>query len=177
MLTVTRLARSCGLSRSTVLYYESIGLLKPAPRSAGNYRQYGTRELDRLRQICVYRDAGLKLQDIRTIMSRPANDAASVLKRRVTELNSEIEKLREHQRSILRLLGAGKLFGAKQMINKEKWVQVMKAAGFSEEAMRRWHAEFEKAAPAEHQEFLEFLHIPVQEIETIRDWSRKAGTA
>jgi DNA-binding transcriptional MerR regulator len=36
-LTVTRLAKSCNLSRSTVLYYESIGLLT---------------------QICSYRDAG-----------------------------------------------------------------------------------------------------------------------
>jgi hypothetical protein len=40
--------------------------------------------------------------------------------------------------------------------------------------MHRWHAEFEKAAPAEHQEFLEFLHIPAAEICTIRDWSRGA---
>jgi len=37
-LTVTLLARACGLSRGTVLYYESLGLLKPVRRSAGNYR-------------------------------------------------------------------------------------------------------------------------------------------
>jgi MerR family transcriptional regulator, thiopeptide resistance regulator len=176
-MTVTRLAQSCGLSRSTVLYYESIGLIKAPLRSAGNYRQYGSRELDRLRQICVYRDAGLKLQDIRTIMSRPGNDAASVLKRRVTEINTEIGKLRDHQRAILKLLGAGKLLGANRMINKDKWVEVMKAAGFTEDAMKRWHTEFEKAAPAEHQEFLEFLHIPAAEIQSIRDWSRKGAKA
>jgi hypothetical protein len=38
--------------------------------------------------------------------------------------------------------------------------------------MRRWHVEFEKAAPAEHQEFLEFLHIPAEEVTRIRAWSR-----
>ncbi len=32
-LTVTQLARACGLSRTTVLYYESAGLLKPARRN------------------------------------------------------------------------------------------------------------------------------------------------
>jgi hypothetical protein len=39
--------------------------------------------------------------------------------------------------------------------------------------MRRWHAEFEKSAPQEHQEFLEFLHIPEQEVTSIREWSRE----
>jgi len=59
------------------------------------------------------------------------------------------------------------------MITKEKWVSIMKAAGFTEEDIHRWHAEFEKAAPNEHQEFLEFLNIPAEEIRSIRDWSRK----
>ena len=36
MLTVSRLARTCGLRRGTVLYYESNGLLTPARRSAEN---------------------------------------------------------------------------------------------------------------------------------------------
>ena len=42
--------------------------------------------------------------------------------------------------------------------------------------MNRWHAEFEKHAPAEHQEFLEFLHIGADEITKIREWSRKGAT-
>ncbi len=61
MLTVSTLARACGLSRSTVRYYESIGVLKPAGRTSGNYRRYGDREMARLRQICVYRKAGVSL--------------------------------------------------------------------------------------------------------------------
>lgn len=61
------------------------------------------------------------------------------------------------------------------MITKEKWISIMKAAGFSQEDMNRWHSEFEKMAPEEHQEFLEFLHIPAGEIDTIRQWSREAA--
>jgi hypothetical protein len=57
------------------------------------------------------------------------------------------------------------------MVTKEKWVEVMRSAGFTEEQMRRWHMEFEKSAPAEHQEFLEFLHIPAEEVASIRTWS------
>jgi hypothetical protein len=47
----------------------------------------------------------------------------------------------------------------------------MRAAGFSEADMKRWHVEFERSAPEEHQEFLEFLHIPKEEIASIREWS------
>jgi hypothetical protein len=54
------------------------------------------------------------------------------------------------------------------MITKDKWVSIMKGCGFSEEQMHRWHVEFERAAPEEHQEFLEFLHISGGEIATIR---------
>lgn len=61
------------------------------------------------------------------------------------------------------------------MITKDMWVAIMRAAGFSEDAMNRWHVEFEKAAPAEHQEFLEFLHIPTDQIAGIREWSRKGS--
>jgi hypothetical protein len=49
----------------------------------------------------------------------------------------------------------------------------MSGAGFSNEDMWRWHSEFEKSAPQEHQEFLEFLHIPADEITTIRERSRQ----
>jgi MerR family transcriptional regulator, thiopeptide resistance regulator len=175
MLTVSKLARRCGLSRSTLLYYESIGLLGPAARTPANYRRYGAADLRRLEQICVYRDAGLKLEDIRSILDRRETGAGAVLKRRLIELNAEIERLRGHQQAILKLLknsGVGRM----EVNTKEKWVSIMKASGFSEADMHRWHAEFERAAPAEHQEFLEFLHVSGEEIRTIREWSRKAVT-
>jgi MerR family transcriptional regulator, thiopeptide resistance regulator len=172
-LTVTRLARACGLSRSTVLYYESVGLLQPARRTGGNYRMYGDRDLARLRQVCVYREAGLTLADIRAILDRPRSDAAAVLQRRFVEIGAEIETLRARQREIARLLEGTQKLRRMKMVTKQKWVEVMQNAGFTEEQMRNWHKEFEKAAPSEHQEFLEFLHIPADEVNRIRQWSRE----
>ncbi|HWQ54708.1 MAG TPA: MerR family transcriptional regulator [Bryobacteraceae bacterium] len=172
MWTVSKLARRCGLSRSTLLYYESVGLLPPPSRTDGNYRRYGEEDLRRLERICVYRGAGLRLEDIRGILDRPDSDASSILQRRLGELNTEIETLRAHQRSILKLL-RNKDLRSNEVVTKEKWVSIMKASGFTEADMKRWHAAFESSAPAEHQEFLEFLHIPAQEIASIREWSRK----
>ena len=171
MLTVTKLARRCGLSRTALLYYESIGLMRPPQRSGGNYRCYGDADVRRLLQICAYRDAGLKLEDIRQILDRTGGDAFAVLKRRLMELDAEISALRAHQQAILKLLESKTLRKAK-MITKQKWVSIMQGCGFSSEQMHRWHAEFERSAPEEHQEFLEFLHIPAEEIKTIREKSR-----
>lgn len=172
MWTVSQLARAAGMSRTALLYYESIGLMRPPVRTRGNYRAYGERDRQRLLEIRAYRDAGLKLEDIRAILSHPTGDAATVLQRRLMELDGEIRTLREHQAAILKLLRHRGLRRG-QMITKEKWVSIMSACGLSEEQMHRWHMEFERSAPAEHQEFLEFLHIPAAEIATIREKSRK----
>ena len=174
MFTVTKLARQCGVSRTSLLYYESIGLMPPPQRSGGNYRCYSESDAERLRAIRAYRNAGLTLDDIRAILktrSVRGGDASQVLKRRLVELDAQIDALRAHQQAILRLLGNKALLKA-DMITKEKWVSIMKSCGFSDEQMHRWHAEFERSAPAEHQEFLEFLHIPAVEIKTIREQSR-----
>ncbi len=172
-MTVSTLARAAGLSRSTVLYYESVGLLRPAKRTQANYRMYGEQELERLRQICVYRSAGLTLEDIRTILRQPASDYAAILQHRLARLGEEIERLRDHQQAIARLLQSSGKLRRKVMITKHKWSEIMRDSGFSEEDMHRWHAQFEQSAPTEHEEFLRFLHIPEPEVQSIREWSRK----
>jgi len=171
-MTVTALARRCGVSRSTLLHYESLGLLRRPPRTAGNYRAYGEQDAARVQQIGVYRNVGLGLSAIRGLLGRPDSDAAAVLQRRLVEIDAEIETLRGHQRAILRLLRRSHTLRRYQMLTKDKLVSIMRAAGLTEDDMDKFHREFEKAAPAEHQEFLEFLHIPADEIAKIRECSK-----
>jgi len=173
MLSVSQIAKRFGLTRTTILYYESCGLLKPGHRTSANYRLYGEKEARALEQICLYRSVGLSVSNIRVMLANPETEVAALLRRRLQELDSEIGRLREHQRVILRLLQSKSILRRTKNMTKDKWVSIMKAAGFSEDDMRRWHREFEKAAPDDHNEFLAYLHIPVAEIKTIRDWSRK----
>jgi hypothetical protein len=60
-------------------------------------------------------------------------------------------------------------------MDKQKWVSIMRAAGFADDDMHRWHKEFERAAPEDHQEFLEYLKIPKGEIQRIRAWAKESG--
>jgi DNA-binding transcriptional MerR regulator len=174
-MTVSMLAERCGLSRSTLLYYESIGLLRQPPRTAGNYRAYGDADLQRVQQIGRYRKMGLSLAAIQTVLDQPRGGAATVLERRLADIDAEIDTLRGHQRAIVRLLKKWRTLRSTAMMTKDKWVAIMRSAGFTEADMRRWHAEFEKAAPGDHEAFLEFLHIPPHEIGKIRESSRDAG--
>ena len=173
MLSVSQIAKRFGLSRTTILYYESCGLLKPGHRTSANYRLYGDKEARVLEQICLYRSVGLSVSSIRAMLANPETDVAALLRRRLQELDSEIGRLREHQRVILRLLQTRNILRRTKNMTKDKWVSIMKSAGFSEDDMHRWHREFEKAAPEDHNEFLAYLHIPAAEIKTIREWSRK----
>ena len=173
MLSVSQIGKRFGLSRTTILYYESCGLLKPAHRTRANYRLYGEKEMRVLEQICLYRSVGLSVSSIRTMLSNSESNVASLLRRRLKELGSDINRLRDHQRVILRLLQRKNILRRTRNMTKDKWVSIMKAAGFSEDDMHRWHREFEKTAPDDHNKFLNYLHIPVAEIKSIRDWSRK----
>lgn len=57
------------------------------------------------------------------------------------------------------------------MVTKERWVEIMRAAGLSDQDMKNWHQQFEKMEPEAHQEFLESLNIDSEEIKSIRNWS------
>ena len=54
------------------------------------------------------------------------------------------------------------------MITKDRWVEIMRAAGLSDDDMWNWHNQFEKLEPDAHQEFLESLGIDAEEITAIR---------
>jgi DNA-binding transcriptional MerR regulator len=175
MLTASKLARRFGMSRTALLYYESIGLMRPAARTEANYRCYGEREVRRLEQIRAYRDAGLALADIAEILDGSGTNAARVLERRLTELQAEIERLRNHQRVIVELLRIQDSLERVDKMTKDRFVSILRAAGLGEAEMMRFHSEFERSAPEEHQEFLEYLQIPAGEIEGIREASRKGA--
>lgn len=69
MLTIGKLGEAAGVKVPTIRYYEQVGLLPPAERSAGNQRLYGKATLDRLRFIRHARDLGFPLEAVRDILS------------------------------------------------------------------------------------------------------------
>lgn len=174
-LTLGQLGRRVGLARSSLLHYETRGLLTPAGRSQAGYRLYGVAELERLREICRLRDAGLSLADIHALLATTrANHTgpAALLEKRLLELSQAIEGIREQQRQLARLLASPAFQQQGKRWNKNAWVALLRQAGFDDAAMHRWHAEFERDNPKGHADFLKSLDIAPKEIATIRRWSK-----
>ncbi|BBM64326.1 MerR family transcriptional regulator [Vibrio alfacsensis] len=167
MLTVTQIAKQFGISRTTVLYYEKEKLLIPAFRSENGYRWYGEKEIKRLEAITSYRSYGVPVSSIRTLIDRDGESQAQILKDHFNELEREIQNLRAQQKAVVLLLQEPSLLEEK-IVNKERWVEIMVAAGFTDTDMVKWHQKFEELEPNEHQKFLESLGISGEETAKIR---------
>lgn len=174
MHTVGQLSKRFGLSRSTLLYYDRIGLLSPSGRSIANYRLYSDGDLRRMERICIYRDAGLPLDVIIRLLHDGGDSVSDVLERHLQKLNQEIARLRHQQHVIARLLGDAQVLQGSRSLTKEQWVALLASTGLDEEGMRKWHVEFERSFPEAHQDFLESLGIPKEEIVLIREYSATA---
>lgn len=122
--------------------------------------------------ILAYRSYGVPIREIATILDRDEDiEQERILRNQFASLEQEIQKLHQQQKAIVLLLEQPALL-EQQMVNKERWTDIMKAAGFDGEAMKNWHKQFEKMEPEAHQEFLESLSIDKEEIRQIRAWSR-----
>ena len=169
MLTIGKLARKFDLSRSTLLYYDRIGLLKPSGRTPANYRVYTPGDARRLEKICLFRRAGLDLKTIAATLAASESSLAGILELQVDRLNRKIQDLRRQQHLIVGLLkeiGRGDL--PVKVIDKQSWVRLLESAGMDEKAMGDWHRAFEQLSPEAHQHFLESLGIPPVEVRAIR---------
>ena len=168
MYTISKIANRFGLSRSALLYYDTIGILSPSGRTRSNYRVYAEPDLERLQKICMYRNAGIPLKKIKQILDTSSSNTATILEERLHTLNTEINQLRQQQTVILKLLETAALQKSARTLDKKTWVRILSATGLSEADMDRWHREFEAKAPEAHQDFLESLGLTPAEIQTIR---------
>ncbi len=172
MFTVGQVAKKYALSRSTLLYYDSIGILEPSGRSESNYRLYSDSDLEKMDRIILFRSAGLSLESIALLIEKQGSELDATLEQRLNSINSEIQGLRNQQKVILKILKVENLERNTRIITKETWVALLRAAGLDETGMKNWHIEFEKTAPEGHQDFLESIGLEKDEIKSSRDWSK-----
>ncbi|NMA82866.1 MAG: MerR family transcriptional regulator [Epulopiscium sp.] len=94
--TVQKLAEIAGISTRTLRYYDEIGILKPARINSSGYRIYSSKEVDRLQQILFYREFGMKLEEIKEIITSSNFDQTKALRHhheKLLERRNQIELL------------------------------------------------------------------------------------
>jgi len=136
--SISPLARACGLSRSTLLYYDRLGLLKPSGRTGSGYRYYTDADQRRLERIGHFRQAGLTLKEIRAVLSSGGKPGTRLLETRLRETVENIVGLKKQQRllgGMLRQVAAGKgppswtwSFGSRCWMPRE-WTRMRAAVG------------------------------------------------
>jgi hypothetical protein len=98
-----------------------------------------------------------------------------MLQRRLLGFCAEIERLRERQRLLARLLALAEFRNGAVHGDRKAWVDLLRRAGFDEPEMTRWHVEFELDDPEGHDGFLRGIGLSMEERDALRRASRRAS--
>ena len=140
--TVKALADLAGVTPRTLRWYDQTGLLKPLRTTEAGYRLYGPKQLDRLQDILFYRELGLDLASIRTILDDPAFDRQAALQSHLTELKARRARLDELiltvQRTIDNIKGGTKMTDQEKFEAFKRRVVAANEAAFGQEIRQRY---------------------------------------
>ena len=92
MKTVKEVRELTGISARALHHYDAIGLLKPTDVTEAGYRLYDDAALDRLYMILVFRELGLSLGEIGSILDALDYDRNQALEQQITRMQERIEK-------------------------------------------------------------------------------------
>jgi Cu(I)-responsive transcriptional regulator len=93
-MNIGALANKTGIAAKTIRYYETVGLLAPPPRSEGNYRVYGERDVATLRFIQRARHLGFSIKEVGDLVAlwRDQQRASADVRALATAHLGEIER-------------------------------------------------------------------------------------
>jgi len=104
-ITIGELSRRTGCKIETVRYYERVGLMPPAPRTAGRYRLYSEADVRRLAFVRRARELGFPLTDVRRLLTLapgpsdgPCAEARELAAAHLAEVRGKIADLRAMER-------------------------------------------------------------------------------
>ena len=109
MLMIGDLAAATGTKVNTIRFYEAIGLMRPAARTASGRRTYGEPDLRRLRFIRHARSLGFETSEIRSLLAlsdQPQSDcgaATQIARGHLRDVERRITQLGRLKRELMRI--------------------------------------------------------------------------
>jgi len=110
--SIGALARQAGYAVQTLRYFEQIGLMPEAPRTAGGQRRYGEKELRRLLFIRHARDLGFEIDAVRGLLKlaghpdAPCDAANAIAADHLKAIDDKIARLQAMREELARMVDA-----------------------------------------------------------------------
>ncbi|MBC7974303.1 MAG: MerR family transcriptional regulator [Myxococcales bacterium] len=143
--TVGELSRLAGITVRALRHYDEIGLVRPSQRTDAGYRIYDERDVLRLQQVLVFRELGVPLDQIGTMIATAIDETVDKAHGREALLRKHRGALADKRARLDQLLAAvdealAALEKAKTMqpIDVKKIFEGFDPAGYAEEAEQRW---------------------------------------
>ena len=99
-MTVGEVSMLLGISVRALHHWDETGLVHPSRRSAAGYRLYCEADIMRIQQVLVYRQTGMNLADIKTVLDEPETDAMTHLRRQRELVQGQVSHLQQMLNSI-----------------------------------------------------------------------------
>ncbi|MGB8274310.1 MAG: Cu(I)-responsive transcriptional regulator [Alphaproteobacteria bacterium] len=109
-MNIGEAAAASGVPAKTVRYYESIGLIAAAARTANRYRVYGPSDVETLRFIKRARTLGFSVREIASLLAlwrdrkRASAEVKRLAKRQLDEIDRKISELKSVRRTLEQLV-------------------------------------------------------------------------
>ena len=106
MKRTSEISKIVGVSKRTLQFYDDEGMIK-VERSENNYRLYDEKTLGKLWEIMVYKEMGLKLEDIKQLLVRSENEKKGFYKAYIEQIEEKIKELERQERFISLIIAKG----------------------------------------------------------------------
>lgn len=108
-MNIGEAAALAGVPAKTIRYYEDIGLMRAAPRTAGNYRAYGDNDVHVLRFVRRARSLGFSVNECRQLLDlyrnphRTSAEVKALTMHRIAEIDRKMTELAGMRRALVGL--------------------------------------------------------------------------
>lgn len=182
-MKINEVAKLVGISVRTLHYYDEIGLLKPAAKSAAGYRLYTDENLATLQQILFFKELGFPLNTIKELIYSPTFDRLKALQLQRELLLKRKAQIEEMLETLERTIQFEK--GEIEMTNEEKFKGFnFKHNPYEAEARERWgeavdasNESLQAMSPEEQQQLADEMIAIFTKLATLKDQSPASAEA